>query len=621
MQAQVLVVERGSAGEVTSREGTSNGGLAPMMLTASSIYLGPVLGEGLMEKTCLMVGPGILDAVASYTCDPEFSGRERVVLCHNDSTSFSAEVSCKDKDQGLVLMPLVLAPMQLFDDCRFGVQDLYNVSCLGKQTGKEEEYDRVVYSILDQVSGKNNLSSHTAVERFPVTVPAKNGVKTDAFSAFVAFRKLCKPANPESGEMMNLCSNSTKNSTVVYLTLRGLAHLPHTPSMCQCTLRPTSNLKLSALDVRLQNASNHRCGKSALRIETNSSRVDVACDKMSALYGNQVMYSSDSPHEVTLTLTYISRDQIPTSLWINAQDTLDPGLNQEMSISCGGFIPLPTPEPDRGKEEDNNDDEGDEGGGHEDKGEGGRGGEEEEEEAADAGGGSTTTIVASVLGAGLLIVLILVAVIVRRRCRGSYSGGPSTCCACCRRGDDDDNDNDNDLIFYKPVTQQEPVYAEPGKPRPSTTSPPYFNPADAKFPDSRAIYSEPDPNGTLGLALRATTPPPLPELPPPGSPPTFQPSTPPPKPERTLLRARKESARSNDPPGGEDYDHIMAGGRTPLKSTPLPRGRDGQNNIIGGNGVVVEGNVYDCLQHGDDYSQIGEVLKQQVKDNVYDTTA
>ena len=173
------------------------------------------------------------------------------------------------------------------------------------------------------------------------------------------------------------------------------------------------------------------------------------------------------------------------------------------------------------------------------------------------------------------------------------------------------------------MAQTEPVYSEPNNPRPSTSAPPYTFPVDAKIPDKGgAVYAEPDPNGTLGLGAHATTPPPLPDSPPPGSPTAmvFPPEDPPPKPVRTFPRPLKKSTKSDA--DEEEYDHIKMGGKSVLKSPP---GRDGQNNIIEenreGDGDSKVQNIYNRLDQGDDYSQIGTTSKTEVKDNIYDTTA
>lgn len=204
---------------------------------------------------------------------------------------------------------------------------------------------------------------------------------------------------------------------------------------------------------------------------------------------------------------------------------------------------------------------------------------------------------------------------------------PFSCSSCCK-GEPGEGGSKS----YRQVEQAEPVYSEPGDPRPSTTAAPYTFPADAQLLHREgAEYAEPDPNGTLGMAARTTTPPPLPDSPPPGSPTAvsfppaagFPPEEAPPKPMRTFPRPSKESKSKKGDAGGEEYDHITTGGKSNLKS---PAGRDGQNNIIGENGGDQGGgkkeeNFYNRLDHGDDYSQAGTKPKTIVKDNVYDRTS
>ena len=88
---------------------------------------------------------------------------------------------------------------------------------------------------------------------------------------------------------------------------------------------------------------------------------------------------------------------------------------------------------------------------------------------------------------------------------------------------------------------------------------------------------------------------------------------------RTFPRPLKKSTKSD---GDEEYDHIKMGGKSVLKSPP---GRDGQNNIIEenreGDGDSKVQSIYNRLDQGDDYSQIGTTSKTEVKDNIYDTTA
>ncbi|XP_076444587.1 uncharacterized protein LOC143282736 [Babylonia areolata] len=575
------------------------------------------------------------DAASSYTCKPQFSGRNRMVLCNNASQVSSngggggigasrEALDCGDPDQttGFMLKrPVVLAPLSYYSNCRFHTEHLYDATCMANLTKQGEEYDRIIFDVLDKVSGQPQVPSPTLEQRFPMTV-VKDGAEMGDVSNFVTFLRLCKPAYPKRDDVINLCSNHTKSGTFMYFTLRDMPEVPDVPSMCRCVLRPSTRLKLLALDVRLQNDGDHRCGKGGLKIETNDTKgKEVRCHKMSALYGNDELYSSDSPDEVTLTLTFISKEYRPKSAWISAQDKFNPKV-KVMEVTCGGFIPLPPDQPDEGREAEGGGQEGGDGGEEAtDKSGGGGGDSDGHQPAAQDAGGNFIIIVASVTGVivFLIIVIVVAVIIVRRRRRsGNYSGlVPSCGCEpCCE--DDDDNP------FYKVVTQQEPIYSAPGRPRPSTTTP-YVFPVDAKFPDSGgAVYAEPNPNGMLGLAMRDATPPPVPESPPPvsppsASPPMFPPGTPPPKPARTLLRQHKESAKSGPSEEvEEDYDHIKAGERSPLKS---PQGRDRQNNIIGDGEGVAEANVYDCLQSGEnDYSQIGNGVEQQVKDNVYDTT-
>ena len=237
------------------------------------------------------------------------------------------------------------------------------------------------------------------------------------------------------------------------------------------------------------------------------------------------------------------------------------------------------------------------------------------------GGGTCTHSCLFTWGKKRLISLVTVVMLYQAaylfsfdRRSGSYSGVlPVSCGSCCK------GKGSKDKTSYKTVAQTEPVYSEPGKPRPSNSAPPYTFPVDAKIVErGGSEYAEPDPNGTLGLAACATTPPPLPDSPPPSSPAAavFFAEEPPPKPVRTFPRPHKESAKSNS---DEEYDHIMMGGKSLLKSAP---DRDGQNNIIGeSNEAEVTENLYNRLDHGDDYSQIGTVPKTVIKDNIYDTTA
>ena len=81
---------------------------------------------------------------------------------------------------------------------------------------------------------------------------------------------LCVAAYPDlsvnEATMINVCSKQTVNESRVYLTLRDTMHVPVTPSMCRCTIRPTVSARLLALDVRLQNSTNHNCGPTAMKV-------------------------------------------------------------------------------------------------------------------------------------------------------------------------------------------------------------------------------------------------------------------------------------------------------------------------------------------------------------------
>lgn len=66
--------------------------------------------------------------------------------------------------------------------------------------------------------------------------------------------------------MINMCTNRTVNESRVYLTLRNTLHVPEKQSMCRCTIRPTVSVKLLALDVRLQTATNHSCGSTSIKV-------------------------------------------------------------------------------------------------------------------------------------------------------------------------------------------------------------------------------------------------------------------------------------------------------------------------------------------------------------------
>ena len=138
------------------------------------------------------------DKVDATTCKATFQSPDHIELCHGQSRP-GDPYKCTNGWQGFVLEQLVIAPRsQSYTDCGpFHNNDLYGAQCMRDLVHQKEDFDRVVFDILDKVSGQNQIAQSTAVERFSLAGDAAVGdkemVAAWTSSAFVSFEKKCKP--------------------------------------------------------------------------------------------------------------------------------------------------------------------------------------------------------------------------------------------------------------------------------------------------------------------------------------------------------------------------------------------------------------------------------------------
>lgn len=570
--------------------------------------------------TCLVFGcPPVLGISQLETCKADFQYVNYLYLCLGQSTQHT-EFKCPLPEyQGFVVEPL-FAGSSNQKDCKFTNVNLLNVSCMKTATKRSEDYDEVIFDILDKVSGNGVIDKDIRVPRFPLELQPGTSPQTVGQSAFVAFKQNCKPVMPHPKsdlKVIDICSNTTVNDTRVYLTVRNTLgnseSLPLEPSMCRCNIRLNSDKKrisLRALDIRLQNYTTHECGSSNIKLEWNGKDDNIFCKGKSATYGSENLLSDAGViNDVTLTLGAVNAVSFPTAVWIEAIEVTEI-LNTPVHVTCEGFLPMPITTT-------GGDGDDDEDGGNEDT------------DPNALGPGTNMGVIIGAAGGGvavLVIIIIVVVLIVRRRRTGSFL--PMFCSSRSNK--------------HKPVPQDD-VYSQPHNPRPSNPAfvfPTSVNDEEFFRKDPRfvaceeveGVYAEPQEGGgkitlhtppppispppppTTSLPP-GTSPPPLPDNhPPPGGPPTGVGTGVsvkygwPPKPARTFSDAEESK---------EDYDHINHTLGKPKIKPPLARARDGQNNIIGDNKSdgddPAASHLYSHLREGEDYPQASTLGKKKVE--------
>lgn len=536
--------------------------------------------------------------VAGDKCAAQFQYKDEVQLCYNQSQTVNtpsppSPYSCDKPGFGFVLEELVIAPITSYTNCGlFHNTNLYNYTCLRKEAENTNDFDSTAFNILGLISGKNSFNKSLPIEMLRFKT-AESNLKME--SAFLAMKKSCKAVNNSTlqnttvNKMISLCSSHTVQDVIVTLTLGHLKEqLPNKPFMCRCTVRTSrpKYVNVFALDIRLQGEGGS-CGETHFDVKTGNtsdSAVEhiehIECKGKEALYGSKALNTTGRlTDEMTLTLTSNSTKFYPTAVWIEIREEYKPD-EKFMEVSCEDLLLL----------------------------------------SVDLPKGLTLPIIIGVsVGSFVLLVFLVLLIIwiLKRRSRGSMA---LACVSCHGRGRDGKGKKP-----YRPVSTTEPVYSEPGNPRPANRDP-YTFPADAKV-QMETTYAEPDPNGQMfATKVNPLIPPPLPDSPPPVSPPAGYVSSkfpfvaePPPKPERTLLKkdkwGRKRPECENPVQPGEEYDRILSTGtgRKPVGD------RDKQNNIIDGDqGDAGESSMYSHLDKGDNYSHVAFQAKSKVIDNDYD---
>ncbi|KAK7092838.1 hypothetical protein V1264_008523 [Littorina saxatilis] len=299
----------------------------------------------------LVVWGYVADTVSPDQCRINYFFIQHVELCHKPNLKTADQ--CK-KGWGFVLDELVIAPLTEYDDCgTFHNNDLLDANCLRE---KIVNYDERVFEVLGKVSGQNKIDNGTTVERFEFSVAGSDAVggvgggpaEKDT-SAFVSFRRNCRPADPDMREdtVVNMCANMTIEDFRVYLTLQGTADIPSQASFCRCVITPNAEMDVKALDVRLQNVKDdgQRCGPSALKIESkespDSGSRELKCEGKKALYGFHQLQKSSKDKEVVLTLTSVDSNHFPTAVWIEVEQEYDQdAAHTSMTVACEGFVPM-----------------------------------------------------------------------------------------------------------------------------------------------------------------------------------------------------------------------------------------------------------------------------------------
>ncbi|PVD29217.1 hypothetical protein C0Q70_11814 [Pomacea canaliculata] len=200
------------------------------------------------------------------------------------------------------------------------------MTCLRSNSGREREYDEVFAQILDAVSGKHEIAHLPRVNPLPM--------EKDRVTPFIAFKKSCKPVDPDHGEgahtVIDICTNRTITFARVYLMLNSEKHvdvLTEPSVMCHCTLQADSSITLYALDVRLQNSSNNQCGASSLEFKSEEKSVELKCQDR-PLFGLETLFEGK---EINLTL---HTDYAPKMVWIDGKADSGKSTLNTIMVSC-----------------------------------------------------------------------------------------------------------------------------------------------------------------------------------------------------------------------------------------------------------------------------------------------
>ncbi|KAK7503315.1 hypothetical protein BaRGS_00005580 [Batillaria attramentaria] len=282
-------------------------------------------------------------------CVRPFQYQHYILMCHISSAK---SYKCPVSWQGFVVEPLFAGSQSTHQDCQFTNLDLLDVDCAKNITHMDEVYDEIIFDIVDAVSGQNEISN-IVVPRLPLQLPEPSALDTAVAgatspssslqSSFIAFKKTCKPVMPDEEndfKVINFCSNRTVNDSRVYLTLKGTNQdtLPQENSYCQCTIsgiKPTSQISVRALDIRLQNYTSHVCGSTEIQMKWEDKSGSIKCHGKSAMFGSKDVLKSKG--NVTLTLSSVSADAFPTALWVEAVAGMM-SLPVIIGIAVGGVV-------------------------------------------------------------------------------------------------------------------------------------------------------------------------------------------------------------------------------------------------------------------------------------------
>jgi hypothetical protein len=149
-------------------------------------------------------------------CKAVFQHHPAIQMCYNmvpeNTPCTNANCSCEKPGFGFVLDELVVAPLTKYGDCgHFHNNDLLSPDCLRNSSLIPEDFDRMVFSILDHVSGRSSFTQSlpVTIERFHFLMN-DSGQTIQRDSAFLAINKRCKP-----GTFIILLKSTCTYKTVV----------------------------------------------------------------------------------------------------------------------------------------------------------------------------------------------------------------------------------------------------------------------------------------------------------------------------------------------------------------------------------------------------------------------